>query len=85
MDMPELRTDPRFEDPNDRIRHRHELIPIIEQWLQNQSSDKESIVKLETALIPVAPVLSLPEAMERPHLLDRGIRYARLHNVVRAP
>ena len=72
MEMPELRTDPRFEDPNNRIRHRHVLIPIIEQWLKNQSSDKESIAKLEEARIPVAPVLTLPEAMEHPHLLERG-------------
>ncbi len=72
MEMPELRTDPRFEDPNNRIRHRHELIPIIEEWLQSQPSDKETIAKLEAARIPVAPVLSLPEAMEHPHLLERG-------------
>ncbi len=72
MGMPELRTDPRFEDPNNRIRHRHELIPIIETWLQSQPSDKETIAKLEKARIPVAPVLSLPEAMEHPHLVERG-------------
>ncbi len=72
MEMPELRTDPRFEHPNDRIRRRHELIPIIEQWLQNQPTDQASIAKMEAARIPVAPVLSLPEAMEHPHLTQRG-------------
>ena len=72
MEMPELKTDPRFADPNDRIRHRRELIPIIEQWLQRHDSDAAAIAKLEAARIPVAPVLSVPEAMEHPHLVERG-------------
>lgn len=72
MEMPELRSDPRFADANNRIRHRHELIPIIEQWLQGHASDQDSIAKMEAARIPVAPVLSLPEAMEHPHLVERG-------------
>ena len=72
MEMPELKTDPRFADPNDRIRRRRELIPIIEEWLQSHDSDAAAIAKLEAARIPVAPVLSVPEAMEHPHLVERG-------------
>jgi len=48
------------------------LIPIIEEWLQSHDSDAAAIAKLEAARIPVAPVLSLPEAMEHPHLVERG-------------
>ena len=72
MEMPELKTDPRFAEPNDRIRRRKTLIAIVEEWLQSQESDAVSIAKLEAARIPVAPVLSLPEAMEHPHLVERG-------------
>jgi len=72
MERPDLEKDPRFADPNDRIRRRRELIPIIEDWLQSHGSDQEVIAKLEKARIPVAPVLSLPEAMEHPHLVARG-------------
>ena len=72
IEMPELMEDVRFAHINDRIRNRDELIAIIEDWLQKQPSDAESIRRLETARIPVAPVLSVPEAMAHPHLKARG-------------
>ena len=70
--MPELMEDARFAHINDRVRNRFELIAIIEDWLQRQDSDAASIKKLEAARIPVAPVLSVPEAMAHPHLVQRG-------------
>lgn len=72
IEMPELMEDARFAHINDRIRNRDELIAIIEDWLQRQPSDAESIRTLEAARIPVAPVLSVPEAMAHPHLRARG-------------
>lgn len=72
IEMPELMEDARFAHINDRVRNRFELIAIIEGWLQRQDSDAASIKKLEAARIPVAPVLSVPEAMAHPHLVARG-------------
>ncbi len=72
IEMPELLADARFAHINDRIRNRDELIAIIEDWLQRQPSDAESIRRLEAARIPVAPILSVPEAMAHPHLRARG-------------
>ena len=72
IEMPELLEDTRFAHINDRIRNRDALIAIIEDWLQHQPSDAESIRRLEAARIPVAPVLSVPEAMAHPHLKARG-------------
>ncbi len=72
MDMPELEHDARFADPNNRVRNRHELVAIVEGWIQSHAEDDAAIRKLEQARIPVAPVLSLPEAMAHPHMIQRG-------------
>ncbi|RLA42302.1 MAG: CoA transferase [Gammaproteobacteria bacterium] len=72
MGMPELLTDPRFEKINNRVKNRYELVEIIEGWIMSCDSDDDAIQKLEAKRIPVAPVLTLKEAMEHPHLIERG-------------
>ncbi|MFZ5555697.1 MAG: CaiB/BaiF CoA transferase family protein [Pseudomonadota bacterium] len=72
MAMPELPADPRFRTPRDRARNRHALVAIIEDWIQTQESDAEVIRILEERRIPVAPVLSVEEAMQHPHFIERG-------------
>lgn len=72
MGMPELATDPRFQKVNARAKNRLALAEIIEGWIMSCASDAEAIAKLEEKRIPVAPVLTLKEAMEHPHLIERG-------------
>lgn len=72
MGMPELLEDPRFRKINDRVKNRHVLAAIIEGWIARCESDAQVIALLEGARIPVAPVLTLKEAMEHPHLIERG-------------
>ena len=72
MEMPELLTDPRFEDYATRVENRFELADIIEAWLKSQPNDQVSLAKLEEHRVPVAPVLSIAEAMKHPHLIERG-------------
>ncbi|MBV1931012.1 MAG: CoA transferase [Porticoccaceae bacterium] len=72
MGMPELATDPRFAKINNRVKNRYELVDIIEGWIMSCDSDADVIAKLEEKRIPVAPVLTLKEAMEHPHLIERG-------------
>ena len=72
MGKPELLTDPRFRDPRDRARNRAALAAIIEDWIQGRESDEEVIRILEERRIPVAPVLSVEEAMHHPHFVERG-------------
>lgn len=72
MGMPELLEDPRFKKINDRVKNRHGLAAIIEGWIARCESDAQVIELLERARIPVAPVLTLKEAMEHPHLIERG-------------
>jgi crotonobetainyl-CoA:carnitine CoA-transferase CaiB-like acyl-CoA transferase len=68
----ELFTEERFTDPKIRSNAKDEIITIIEQWLQEQESDESAIAILQEAHVPVAPVLSVGEAMEHPHLVERG-------------
>lgn len=72
MGMPELLDDPRFKKVNDRVKNRYALVAIIEDWIAGVGDDQEVIARLEAARVPVAPVLTLKEAMEHPHLLERG-------------
>ncbi|MBV1931324.1 MAG: CoA transferase [Porticoccaceae bacterium] len=68
----ELFTEERFTDPKTRPNAKDEIIAIIEQWLQEQESDEAAIAILQEAHVPVAPVLSVGEAMKHPHLVERG-------------
>lgn len=71
MGQPELSADPRFADMADRVKNRFELIKIIEDWLASMPSDEESIRVLEAHRVPVAPMLSVADAMKHPHLIER--------------
>lgn len=68
--MPELKTDPRFNDPAIRIENRHELAAIIEKWIVEVGDDVAQKM-LEDGRIPVAPILEVEEAMAHPHLIER--------------
>ncbi|MBV1882854.1 MAG: CoA transferase [Pseudomonadales bacterium] len=67
-----LTTEERFTDPKTRIRAKEEIVAIIEQWLQAQESDQAAIELLQQAHVPVAPVLTIGEAISHPHLVERG-------------
>ncbi len=72
MGQPELARDPRFTDNATRMHNLDELVKIIEAWLCSQPSDDAAIAALKAQHIPVAPILSVPEAMQHPHLRQRG-------------
>lgn len=68
---PEFITDPRFVDNAGRVEHNAVLIEAIESWLKSTASDDEAVRLLQEGHVPVAPVLSVPEAMSHPHLIER--------------
>jgi crotonobetainyl-CoA:carnitine CoA-transferase CaiB-like acyl-CoA transferase len=68
---PELADDPRFATNAKRAENRAVLITLIEEWLASTPSDEEAIRLLEEHHVPVAPVLSVVEAMHHPHLRER--------------
>jgi crotonobetainyl-CoA:carnitine CoA-transferase CaiB-like acyl-CoA transferase len=69
---PELATDPRYARARDRAQCRDQLVRVIEDWLAAMPSDEASIEALRSNRVPVAPILSIREAMEHPHLIARG-------------
>jgi CoA:oxalate CoA-transferase len=49
-----------------------ELIATIEEWLQSATSDQETLATLREFRVPHAPILSVAEAVNHPHLRQRG-------------
>jgi CoA:oxalate CoA-transferase len=72
MGRPELFDDPRFRTNRDRLRHKDLLIEEIERWLQSLPDRDAALAALERERVPVAPVLTIPEVVRHPHLLERG-------------
>ena len=71
MGRPELENDPKFKDLTVRVKNRFELVKIIEDWLASMPNDEESVRVLEEHRVPVAPMLTVPQAMNHPHLIER--------------
>ena len=71
MGKPELSEDPRFTNNAKRVEHQQAVIQAIESWLQAQSSDDEALRILHEGHVPAAPVLSIAEAVNHPHLKER--------------
>ncbi len=71
MGREDLIEDPRFKDNDDRVAHLKEVIALIEDWLQAQDSDASALAKLEAGRIPCAPILTVPQAMAHPHMIER--------------
>jgi crotonobetainyl-CoA:carnitine CoA-transferase CaiB-like acyl-CoA transferase len=69
---PELAKDSRYVKSRDRAQRRLEIIPMIEEWLAAMPSDEASLEALRSNRVPCAPILSVREAMEHPHLISRG-------------
>ena len=72
MGRPELATDPRYIDDPARVAHHAELKALIEDWLQAQESDAATIRLLGEHRVPVAPILSIQQVMNHPHMQYRG-------------
>ena len=72
MGREDLAESPEFDTNMKRVERKEELVEIIEGWLSNYKRD-DALKLLEDLHIPVAPVLSVPEAMEHPHLIEREV------------
>jgi len=70
MGRPELATDPRFATAPKRVENQAEAIRIIQDWL-DRTPDDEALERMDRHRVPVAPVLSVGEAMQHPHLRQR--------------
>jgi crotonobetainyl-CoA:carnitine CoA-transferase CaiB-like acyl-CoA transferase len=72
MGQPELADDPRFADQPERLANARELTAIIETWTMSLGGRHEVMAELARARVPAAPVLSVVEAMQQPHMIERG-------------
>ncbi|HZZ46862.1 MAG TPA: CoA transferase [Pseudonocardia sp.] len=68
---PELIEDRRFIDNAARMENYEALIEIIEGWLTAQESDAAAIRILDEHRVPVAPILTVEQACQHPHLIGR--------------
>jgi crotonobetainyl-CoA:carnitine CoA-transferase CaiB-like acyl-CoA transferase len=71
MGEPELATDERFKTNADRLKNLGELVATIEKWLQS-AGDDAAMASMKEYRVPHAPVLSVAEAVNHPHLRERG-------------
>jgi crotonobetainyl-CoA:carnitine CoA-transferase CaiB-like acyl-CoA transferase len=72
MDQPELAIDPRFKDLPSRAANAEELKRLVQAWIDSLPSDDELFRLLEENRVPHAPVLTVEQAMNHPHLRERG-------------
>ncbi len=71
MGMPELADDPRFKGARGRRDNDAELKVIIEDWMKTYATRDEVLAVLDKERVPCAPVLTVNEATNHPHLKER--------------
>ncbi len=59
-------------DNTARVANREEVNQMIDTWLKRLPGTDAALTILREARIPHAPVLTVEEAMQHPHLLERG-------------
>lgn len=72
MGREDMIEDPKFATNDTRVENLKELISIIEGWLQSFDSDEAAISALQAVRVPVAPILTIPQAVAHPHHRQRG-------------
>jgi len=72
LEMPQLLDDARFATGSLRRANNGALKDVVEEWLLRFPTREAAIAHLEAHRIPVAPVLTLNEAMAHPHMRERG-------------
>lgn len=72
MGREDLIKDERFKTNELRVANLQELIELIEGWLQSFPTDAAAIEALQAVRVPVAPILTVPQAIAHPHHRARG-------------
>lgn len=70
LELPELATDPRFVDAAQRLRHRDELLDLLEARFAERST-ADWVCRLEDHGVPAAPVQTVPEAVPEALEMDQ--------------
>ncbi len=70
--------DPRFTTNADRLQHRNELIPLLEQIFATQDAGYW-LDRLRAADIPCGPINEVDEALNDPQVIARGMIVEQIH------
>ncbi len=70
--VPELAKDPRYALNQDRVRHRAELVPLLEGILLTRNK-ADWLAALEAAKVPCGAINNLAEVFADPHVLSRNM------------
>lgn len=71
IERPDMVTDPLYSTNQARVDNMQGVIDAIETFLARQESDAAIIRKFKEAHLAIAPILSVAQAMEHPHLVTR--------------
>lgn len=72
LEVPELKTDPRFAERDTRKRNRRELTPLLEARLTDRTT-AHWVEALNARGVPSGEILSLKEALRQPQIEHRGV------------
>lgn len=70
---PELVTEARFEDDASRLRHRGELLRLLDGWLSDLADDDMAVAALARGGLLGAPILTPLETISQPQVMARAI------------
>ncbi|MCZ6502290.1 MAG: CaiB/BaiF CoA-transferase family protein [Gammaproteobacteria bacterium] len=90
MQVPELSEDERFNNPGDRVKHRHELFSEMNA-ITSLEGTAEFVLKMNDAGCPCGPIYNIGEAFEDEQVkflkMERPVSHATLgeFNLVRSP
>ena len=68
---PELKTDPRFFDPEQKPLHWDDFMTYLQPWLDERTK-LEVFTQLQDVGVMVAPILEVPDALTDPQAVARG-------------
>ena len=71
MGRPELIDDPRFSVNAKRTENSAATIKIVQDWIDSTKDDEEALHLMGEHRVPAAPVLSVEQAINHPHLRGR--------------
>lgn len=72
MKRPDLVDDPKLGTDAGRLANRAEMIKLIEDWLATFPDRDSAVEHMQKHAVPAAPVLSIEETTQHPHLRARG-------------
>lgn len=73
MGRPDMIDDPKFATSMARVENAREVIDVITHYLTRFSNVMEAVEALGEERVPVAPILSVADAVKHPHLIESRI------------